>query len=97
MANRISVTEDQIKGSGKRLGKIGPRADCELDRKAFQRGTAASFGYHSGACVSAAHLVTATRQRQTVDADAAGTIQNPGWRREGSQHVRITREKRIPG
>ncbi|SPE63383.1 hypothetical protein SBV1_970037 [Verrucomicrobia bacterium] len=90
MANRISVTEDQVKAFGKLLGQVGPRALFKLNLKALERGAAPGFGYHSGACIGAPNVVTVTCQRQTVNADATGTIQNPGSRGERSQHGRIT-------
>jgi len=95
MANRISVAEDQVKAVRKLLGQVGPRALCKLDLKAFERGAAPSFGYHSGAGIGAPNIVTVTGQRQTVQADATGTIQDPGSRGERAQHGRITINERI--
>jgi hypothetical protein len=94
MANRISVTEDQVKAFRKFLGQVGPRALCKLDLKAFSRGAAPGLGDHSSAGIGAPDIVTVTGQRQTVNADATGTIQNPGSRGERSQHGRITINER---
>jgi hypothetical protein len=95
MAYRVPVTEYQVKVYVKRRGQVGPRTRREFDIAAFDCGAAPSLSYHSCTGVSAPDIVTATRQRQTVDADATGTIQNPGLRGEGSEHVRVTVKERI--